>query len=71
MFFVNILFKFCEIRWFVRVDIFLVVIGKYVVILFLFEDVRNESIVFDVWMKVIVFINMMEKSIFIVVIVVV
>lgn len=71
MFFVNILFKFCKIRWFVRVDIFLVVIGKYVVILFLFEDVRNESIVFDVCMKVIVFINMMEKSIFIVVIVVV
>lgn len=71
MFFVNILFKFCEIRWFFRVDIFLVVIGKYVVILFLFEDVRNESIVFDVCMKVIVFVNMMEKSIFIVVIVVV
>lgn len=71
MFFVNILFKFCEIRWFVRVDIFLVVIGKYVVILFLFEDVRYESIVFDFCMKVIVFVNMMEKSIFIVVIVVV
>lgn len=71
MFFVNILFKFFEIRWFVRVDIFLVVIGKYVVILFLFEDVRYESIVFDVCMKVIVFVNMMEKSIFIVVIVVV
>lgn len=71
MFFVNILFKFCEIRWFFRVDIFLVVIGKYVVILFLFEDVRYESIVFDVCMKVIVFVNMMEKSIFIVVIVVV
>lgn len=71
MFFVNILFKFCKIRWFVRVDIFLVVIGKYVVILFLFEDVRYESIVFDVCMKVIVFVNMMEKSIFIVVIVVV
>lgn len=71
MFFVNILLKFCEIRWFVRVDIFLVVIGKYVVILFLFEDVRYESIVFDVCMKVIVFVNMMEKSIFIVVIVVV
>lgn len=70
MFFVNILLKFCEIRWFVRVDIFLVVIGKYVVILFLFEDVRYESIVFDVCMKVIVFVNMMEKSIFIVVIVV-
>lgn len=61
MFFVNILLKFCEIRWFVRVDIFLVVIGKYVVILFLFEDVRYESIVFDVCMKVIVFVNMMVK----------
>lgn len=67
---VNILPKLCETRWSARVDTLSVVIGKYAAILSSLEDVRNESTVPDARTKATAFINMMEKSTFIVAIVV-
>ncbi|XP_061196463.1 uncharacterized protein LOC133204738 [Saccostrea echinata] len=67
---VNILPKLCETRWSARVDTLSVVIGKYAAILSTLEDVRNESTVSDARTKATAFINMKEKSSFIVAIVV-
>ncbi|XP_061170352.1 52 kDa repressor of the inhibitor of the protein kinase-like [Saccostrea echinata] len=67
---VNILLKLCETRWSARVDTLSVVIGKYAAILSTLEDVRNESTVSDARTKATAFINMMERSSFIVAIVV-
>lgn len=67
---VNILPKLCESRWSARVDTLSVVIGKYAAILSSLEDVRYESTVPDARTKATAFVNMMEKSTFIVAIVV-
>lgn len=67
---VNILPKLCETRWSARVDTLSVVIGKYAAILSSLEDVRYESTVPDARTKATAFVNMMEKSTFIVAIVV-
>lgn len=66
---VNILPKLCETRWSARVDTLSVVIGKYAAILSSLEDVRYESTVPDARTKATAFVNMMEKSTFIVAIV--
>lgn len=67
---VNILPKLCETRWSARVDTLSVVIGKYAAILSSLEDARYESTVPDARTKATAFVNMMEKSTFIVAIVV-
>lgn len=67
---VNIIPKLCETRWSARVDTLSVVIGKYAAILSSLEDVRYESTVPDARTKATAFVNMMEKSTFIVAIVV-
>lgn len=67
---VNILPKLCETRWSARVDTLSVVIRKYAAILSSLEDVRYESTVPDARTKATAFVNMMEKSTFIVAIVV-
>lgn len=68
---VNTLPKLCETRWFARVDTLSVVIGKYAAMLSSLADVRNENTVPEARTKATAFINMKEKSTFIVAIVVV
>lgn len=58
--------KLCETRWSARIDTLSIIIAKYKAVISSLEDVQKESTVTEAKTKARAFINMMEKSNFIV-----